>query len=160
MINEREIDSLKFEWAIAQSNLQRLETKLKELRITALVMSVVVFASVAGFFGGPLKIPSSSMRVVLLFGSIWWGMTYVSCLVLPTYMRYFKYHDDDMAFFSVDMDRFDNDISFKNQAKLLENTRYQVMRLGRVVRINTQLVAFGVAMTMITFGVSIMFGWH
>ena len=152
---ERAIDSLKFEWTVAHTQLLRHEQRLKELRLTSLLMSIVVFAVVGGFFATKQDIPISSMRIVLMFSSVWWGTCYVASLILPTMMRT---DDADMAHVSVDMERFDDDIAIRDQVRLLEETRYQAMRYGRWVRIITQLVAFGVLLTMMTMAMALTFG--
>lgn len=65
------LKSVQFQWVVALSQIQRQERTLRELRITALVMSVVLFLVVLGFFGGMEKLPSTTVRIMLVYGSVW-----------------------------------------------------------------------------------------
>lgn len=153
----RPVQTVHFEWLVAQSQLQRLERTLRELRITALTMSVVLMTFVAGLFSLVDSVPSASLRITLLYGSVFWGMTYVSTLLLPTLSHSRRLRYSEVA--DVDAERFDCDLEPREQVRLLESTRYQVLRTGRYVRIVTQLVAFGMLLTLTGLAYSIMVGW-
>lgn len=58
----------------------------------------------------------------------------------------------------IDFGRFEHEFSPNEQAGLLETATYQVLRTNRVVRMVTQLVAFGMALTLVSLGYSIMVG--
>jgi len=149
-----EVESLQFQWAVSQSQLQRLERTLRELRVTSLAMSIVLVVIVGWLISGNERVPTSVTKVALVFGTVWWAISYVSTLLLPMCPNRLAEHY--MPTMDFDMERFEHDLTAREQAKMLEANRYQVYQHKRIVKIITQFVAFGVALTLLSFSMAIM----
>lgn len=152
MNSDRLIDSISFEWSAFHAQLARSESQLKELRVTALVMSIVVFFATSYFSIAQENKELSPFLVVGIFSSLWWGMTYFASLSLQSYGRFFDRNSS--AYTDAAIGDFDIHFTFRDQAKLLEATRDQSMRVARVTKIVSLLVGYGVLLTMATIGMA------